>query len=167
MSSADAVDREVAWLTSVDSLPALLESAGGPWQVVQAYWPRTFAAKKTGIYVMRSSLDENRFANQRKMTTFAFRAKLWWPVGATTTSVGISEAEQRAFDAATELLLARVRGTTFDHTHGGAFLSAAEGPGTDGRISVRFADPEQTMHQNPACLRAEATWLADDRDFAA
>lgn len=165
MSSADAVAREVAWLTQVDSLPSLLTANGGPWDVVQAYWPRTLAAKKTGIYVLRSSFDESRFANQRKMSTYSFRAKLWWPIGATTTSVGIAEAEQAAFDAAVELLLARVRGTTFDHTHGGAFLSAAEGPGTNGRISVRFADPEQTVAANPSCLRAEAMWAADDRDF--
>ena len=48
MSTADAVAREAAWLTtSNDSLPVLLAPAG-PWQVVQAYWPGAkFAAKET------------------------------------------------------------------------------------------------------------------------
>jgi hypothetical protein len=38
MSTADAVARELAWLTAVDDLPSLLTGDGGPWDVIQAYW---------------------------------------------------------------------------------------------------------------------------------
>ena len=49
MSTADAVDREAAWLaTSGDGLPALLVTAGGPFGVVQAYWPRTPGKRTAG-----------------------------------------------------------------------------------------------------------------------
>jgi hypothetical protein len=161
VSSSDAVDREVAWLTTVDTLPALQATDGGPWDIVQAYWPRSLQTRKSGIYVLRTAVDEARFANQRKMQHHAFRAKLWWPIGGTTTGIDIAEDEQRAFDSAISLLLSRIRGTVFDHTHG-SFLSVAE---DGGRISVRFADPEQTTGSSPACLRGEVTWSADDRDF--
>jgi hypothetical protein len=161
VSSSTAVDREVAWLTQVDALPTLLAVNSGPWDIVQAYWPRSLQTRKSGIYVLRTAVDETRFANQRKIQNHAFRAKLWWPIGGTTTGIDIAEDEQRAFDAAIDLLVSRIRGTPFDHTHG-SFLSVAE---DGGRISVRFADPEQTTGASPACLRAEVTWSADDRDF--
>jgi hypothetical protein len=122
-------------------------------------------ARKTGLYVMRPSISEARFANQRKLDGYTFRLKLWWPIGATVASVGIAENEQQALDQAVDLTLQRIRGHVFDHTHGGAFLAAAEGPAGTARIDVRFLDPETSMSANPACLRAEITYAADDRDF--
>ena len=53
MSTADAVAREVSWLTAVDTLPSLLTANGGPWDNVQAYWARTPATQQTTIYVLR------------------------------------------------------------------------------------------------------------------
>lgn len=167
MTTADAVAREAAWLAaSADGLPALMKSAGGPFDVVQAYWPRTPHHRQSGVYVLRHSLHESRLSNQRKLDHYEFRLKLWWPVGSTTTASGIAENEQAAFDAAIDLVVQRVRGYVADHTHGGRFLAVAEAP-EHTRIAVHFHDPEATATASPACLRAEVTYPADDRDITA
>lgn len=161
-TTADAVAREAAWLTSVDTLPALLVVNGGPWEVVQAYWPGAkFAAKRTGIYVQRRRFQIERFGGVRLMPHYGFALKLVWPVR--STSAGGPEAEQGAFDAAIELLRQRVNGLPFDKTHGGRFLSAAETPpGTF--FEVEYLDPEVTIPQG-GWLRATATYLADDPEM--
>jgi hypothetical protein len=163
MSTADAVAREAAWLqVSADSLPALLASAGGPWQVVQAYWPGPkFAAGKSGIYVQRRRFQVERFGGVRLMPHHAFLLKLVWPVKA--TAAGIAETEAQNFDSAIELLRQRVNGLPFDKTHGGRFRSAAETPpGTF--FEVDYDDPEVTIPQGK-WLRATATYLADDPEI--
>lgn len=167
MSTADAVDREVAFLSITnDSLPILPSTAGGPWNVLQAYWPRTPATRQTGIYLLRPMLRDTRFAAQRRIDTYHYRAKLWWPIGATTATSGLWEDEQRAFDAAVDLLITRIRGFVGDHSHAspaGSFLSVAEAP-EPGEITVIFADPETTASAFTA-LRADISYSADDRDF--
>lgn len=164
-NNADAVTREAAFLsTSGDGLPALLRSAGGPWDIVAGYWPRTPATRQTGIYLMRATLVGARFSNQRRIETHDFRGKLRWPIGATTTSVGIWENEQAAFDAAIQLLTQRIYGYLGDHTHGNRFLSVAEAP-EPGRVTVHFDDPEHTTAQSPALLSATISYSADDPDF--
>ena len=160
MSTADAVAREAAWLTtSNDSLPVLLAPAG-PWQVVQAYWPGAkFAAKKTGIYVQRRRAIVQRFGGRRLMPSHFFALKLVWPVRSASAE-GIAETEQQAFDNAIELLRQRVNDLPGDKTHGSRFLSAAETPpGT--YLEVVFDDPEVTIPQG-GWLRATATYPADD-----
>jgi hypothetical protein len=160
MSTADANAREAAWLaTDTDSLPQLLSSDGGPWDTIQAYWPRTIAARQTGIFVMRPSFRESRFTAHRKLVTYDFHLKLWWPIGSTENGSQIWELEQAALDAAIELLLRRIRGFDEDKTHGGRFLSVAEGP-VQGHIDVRFEDPERTA---PALLRADVHYQADEQ----
>jgi hypothetical protein len=160
-------DREVAWLVATDDgLPALRRADGGPWDVVQGYATRTPSTRQTGIYLLRRGMSETRLSNQRKIQTHQFRGKLWWPIGASTTSTGLWEDEQRAFDDAIDLLVARIRGTVGDHTHGGGFLSVAEAP-QNTSISVAFVDPDQTLSSSPACLRADISYSADDRDFTA
>lgn len=169
MSTADAVEREANWLTTfnpADGLPALLKSNGGPWDIVQAYWSPSRSARQTRFYLVRGILTEDRFAAPRRMDHYTFTGKLYWPVGATTNGPGMWEAEQAAFDAAINLVLARVRGVLYDHTHGGQFLSVAEAP-DPGRISVHFVDPEAAQGNSPAELRATITYEADDRDFTA
>lgn len=160
MSTADAVAREVAWLTAynaLDGLPALVAPAG-PWDVVQAYQPRTPNTRKAGIYVRRTRIADQRFSNARKLTTYAFHLRCIWPMG-TATGTGSGEAEQAAFDSAIDLLILRVRGLLIDHSHGGAFLSAAEAPsGT--QIAVDFSDPAQTL--TGGYLEATANYNADD-----
>lgn len=164
MATSDAVVREVAWLTSSgDGLPALLSSDGGPFDIVQAYRSRTPPHRKTAIYLMRTTILETRFANQRKLDSYEFRGQIWWPIGA-TGAAGSWEDESQALDDAVDLLLQRVRGLTFDHSHGGRFLSVAEAP-DPGRIVVRFEDPAQTALLEPALLLAEITYAADDRDY--
>jgi hypothetical protein len=65
-STADAADREAAWLNAYgDTLPALNAAQGGPFDVIQSYNPRTMQTRKTGIYVLRPSFRVNRFANIR------------------------------------------------------------------------------------------------------
>lgn len=160
MSTADAVDREAAWLaTSGDGLPALLTAAGGPFGVVQAYWPRTPGKRTAGqLYVMRRTLTEKRFANQRRMATHHLVLKLIWPL---TSGSGNAEADQRAFDVAVDQVLTRIGGYRGDKTHGGRFLSVAEDPPT---VSIHFDDPAATLPPE-AEFRAEITYAADDVDF--
>lgn len=160
MSTADAVDREAAWLATVtDSLPALPETAGGPWQVIQAYWPGArMAGQKTGIYVLRTQLEDARHGSQRIRPAYEFRLQLVWPVRLATA--GNAEAEQRALDAAVDLLLQRIRGPLGDKTHGGRFLSVGEDLGKPAP-AVAWDDPEQTIPAGKS-LRATVTYHADD-----
>ena len=163
MSTADAEAREVAWLTtSGDSLPALLASAGGPWQVVQAFWPGAkFPANKTGIYVQRRRTRVERFGGRRIMPKYEFFLKLVWPVK--STAAGIAETEAQNFSNAIELLRQRVSDLPGDKSHGSRFLAVAEAPaGTF--FDVDYADPEVTIPQQKA-LRATVTYPADDPEI--
>jgi hypothetical protein len=161
MSTADAVTREAVWLSrSGDGLPALLSETGGPWDVINGYWPRTPSYRINGIYVLRSRLQDIRISNQRKRPAHQFRLKLIWVVGSTTTAVGIAETEQFAFDTAVDLLLHRIRGTLGNKTHGGAFLSVGETPGRSPEISVDFDPPETTMDRG--FLSGTVIYSADD-----
>ncbi|WP_438489579.1 hypothetical protein [Streptomyces sp. S186] len=159
MSTADAVDREVAWLTTAgDGLPSLLTGAGGPWGSIQAYQPRTPGRRNTYVIVLRRQIHEKRFANVRRMPTYEFVLKLIWPL---TSGQGRAEDDQRAFDSAVDKLLTRIGGFPGDKSHGGRFLSVAEDPAY---VTVRFTDPEQTMPPE-AEFHAEITYFADDAEI--
>lgn len=168
MSTADAVQREAAWLaTTSDSLPALLASAGGPFGIVQAYWPGAkFAARKTGIYVLRARIIMPRFGGRRIMPGYELQARLIWPVRKATA--GMAEAEQQNLDNAIELLLQRVDGLPGDKTHGGRFLSAGEGlegTATQGLYPVVTpADPAVTIPQH-GWLQADCRYPANDPEI--
>lgn len=164
MSTSDAVAREAAWLTtSGDGLPALLTSAGGPWDVVQAYLPRTPAQRQSQIYVLRRSFNTHRWSQQRRMASHGFHLSCLWPIGGTTIGTGIAEDEQRAFDDALALLLERIEGFVSDKSHGGRFLSIGESP--DGTtIDVQYTDPGQTINAG-GFLGAQVTYTGDDTDY--
>lgn len=164
MNTNTAVDREAAWLSAVDSLPSLLVANGGPWKVVQAYWPGArFAKMQTGIYVLPGKIVTPRFGGQRIMPGYAHRLKLCWPITGKGAMSPLAETEQRNFANAIELLLERVNGLPGDKTHGGRFLSAGETvhpPG--GYPEVTHADPEVTIPQG--WLRAEVLYGLDDSE---
>ena len=156
MSTADAVDREAAWLqTSGDGLPALLTASGGPWASIQGYQPRTAGRRSTYVIVLRRQIHDKRFANVRRMPSYEFVLKLVWPLA---SGQGRAEDDQRAFDAAVDLLLQRIDGFVGDKTHGGRFRSVAENPAY---VTVHFEDPTTTM-PGDAEFRAEITYMADD-----
>lgn len=162
MPSADAVARAVAWLqTSGDGLPALQATDGGPWKIIQAYWPRTPAQRDRGLYVVRAATMTRRFGAQRKIDTYEFLAKVVWPAAAGT---GTWETDQTALDAAIDLTVQRMNGFVEEKTWGGRFLSVAEAP-EHAQILVRYEDPERMT--GPAVLRASITWAADDVDYVA
>jgi hypothetical protein len=182
--TSDAVTREAAWLAqSYDSLPALLKSAGGQWDVVQGYWPGDGLTRgKSGIYVTRARVDDDHPSAWRYRPRHIFRLKLIWPVAATTSPAEVeqppgaiqstpseaepspAETDQQNFDNAIGDLLARIRGPQGDKTHGGRFLSVAEVP-TEGSVSVVFDDPEITIRASNQ-LRATVTYYADDSEFS-
>jgi hypothetical protein len=168
VTTATAVAREAAWLrTSGDTLPALLTSAGGPWQVVQGYWPGArFAAKQTGVYVLRHRLIMPRFGGRRIMPGYQFDLRAIWPVKTATSPV--AETEQQNFDNAIDQLLQRIDGLPGDKSHGGRFLSAGEGlEGTavQGLYPVvDFADPAVTIPQD-GWLRAVISYPANDPEI--
>lgn len=155
MSTADAVARETAWLkTSGDGLPSLLKVAGGPWDNVQAYWPRSPASQQRSIYVLRRDILDDRFAAIRRMSKYDFVLRIVWPI---LTGSGSAEEEQQALDNAIDMVVARIAGPLLDKTHGGRFLSVAENPTG---IHVAFTDPEHTIPLKS--LEAEITYSADD-----
>jgi hypothetical protein len=157
--TAGAVAREVAWLTtSGDGLPALLTADGGPWQNIQAYWPRTPATQQTSVYVLRSSWSDDRASNARIRPTYEFTLKLVWPIRRSVAP--LAEGEQQALDNAIDLLIQRIRGPMFDKTHGGAFLSVGEAPRSPG-VRITFDDPEVTIDAAKT-LRATVSYFADD-----
>lgn len=161
--TATAVDREVAWLTtSGDSLPSLQAVNGGPWDIVQAYWPgNRLATQKRAVYLTRRVITDDHPAAQRYRTQYMFVAKLIWPVK--TPTPPLAENEQRAFDAAIGLFLQRIRGPLGSKDHGGRFLSVGEVPGIASAM-VDYDDPEITI-QALAHLRAQVTYHADDLEY--
>lgn len=155
-NSATAAARESAWLaTSGDGLPSLLESAGGPFDVVQAYRPRTPRGRAGQLYVLRRAFREDRFANQRRQSHYQFELQIVWPL---SNSQGSAEEDQQNLDNAVDLVLQRVGGFTGDKTHGGRFLSVAEVPRF---VDVVFTDPAATIPQK-AAFEAQITYFADD-----
>jgi hypothetical protein len=167
VTTADACDRESAFLNlTTDGLPVLLASAGGKWDLIQAYVPRTPAARKNQIWVTRSDFILERTANQRSMPTYAIELRLLWTL---SSGIGSGEADQRAFDVAINDVVMRVRGTPpgfaggigMDKTHGGAFLSAAENPS---RVIVHYTPADMTV-VNGAFFEARITYAVDDFDF--
>lgn len=164
MSSADAVARETAWLASysqADGLPGLLTQWGGPFDVVQAYRPRTPATRKNQLYVTRGRIRVTKFGFNRLMNTYPFILELYWPLSSGT---GTAENDQQAFDDAVELLLQRISGPVLafplDKTHGGRFLTVAQDPT---QTDVDFADPEQSIAAG--VFSATVTYSADDKDY--
>lgn len=168
MSSADAVDREAAWLASysaADGLPGLLRAFGGPFDVVQARRPRTPPKRRRCLFVLRRTIVVERFGFNRKINHYGFELQIEWPQ---TSPSGQAESVQADLDAAVELVIQRINGPltippngTLDKTHGARFMSVAENPAT---ISVVFADPEQTLQAN-ADLTCSITYQADDKDY--
>lgn len=164
MSTADAVVRETSWLSSYnpsDGLPALLSSSGGPFDVLQAYWPRSPASRTNQLYVTRGRVVSDRFGFNRRMDKYDFRLRIIWPLSSTT---GDWESVQQTLDNAVELVIRRIIGPVsafpLDHTHGGQFLEVAEDPCL---IGVDFSDPEQASAS--AQLEATITYSASDRDY--
>ncbi len=156
MGSADAVARETAWLTSVDDgLPALAAVAGGPFDVIVPYFPRTPQTTCRSLFVLRKTLTAKRFAAIRSMNQHLFLLRIWWPAA---DGDGVAENDQAGLDEAVDLVLARVGGFLGDKTHGGRFLSVAEN-GAD--TEVTFVDPMRTLPEIGALL-ADITYPADD-----
>ena len=157
MSTADAILRETAWLqVSGDGLPSLPYGAGGPFQILQGYWPRTPATNKTGLYVLRAELLAPRVAAQRIRSRYEMTLRVVWPVIATGTP--LLETAQQDLDNAIGLLFRRIQGPLGDKSHGGRFLSAGENPR---RVRAPFEDPEQSMARYKA-LRATVAYGIDD-----
>lgn len=152
--------REAGWLntTANDGLPILPASAGGPWQVIQAFWTRTPATQKTQLYVWSAEIDDERYANIRIMPHYQITLMLHWPVRATASP--LAETEQQNFKNAVDLLVQRLRGRLGDKTHGGAFLSVGEAPRSPG-VHVAFEPPWVTIPADKE-LRAQVTYYADD-----
>nr|MDA8323338.1 hypothetical protein [Actinomycetota bacterium] len=96
--------------------------------------------------------------SQRIRPSYEFRLRLVWPVRQATA--GSAEAEQRAMDAAVDLLIQRIRGPLGDKTHGGRFLSVGEDLGKPAP-TVTWDDPEHTIPATKS-LRALVTYHADD-----
>jgi hypothetical protein len=166
MTTADAAAREAAWLNVTDdSLPSLLADDGGPWDVIQQYWPGAhFAKDKHGVYVDARPVDELRVSNARIRPRYTLVLTLTWPVKAQGAAPGVSgksliaETEQQNLDDAVALLIERIRGPLGDKSHGGRFLSCAENPRT---VTYAKEDASVTIPQQRALL-ASVTYKCDD-----
>ena len=163
MGTADAVAREAAWLAAYnpgDGLPALSSDLGGPFDVLQPYWPRTAATRKNQLYVTRRAIQVERFGFSRKIIHYPFVLRIVWPL---SSNSGDAESVEQALDNAIDLVLQRISGPLtlpLDKTHGARFLSVAEDPC---RIDVDITDAEQAIGQGS--FGASISYVADDRDF--
>lgn len=160
---ADAVEREAAWLTTTgDGLPALMTSAGGAWDIVQAYWPGSrLQTQRTGVYVLRGRLLDQLVEGRRIRPQYEMTLHLEWPLK--TISTPAAENTQKAMDAAVADLIGRLRGFTGDKTHGGRFLTAAQVPHSH-PPEVRWDDPRKTIPEGKH-LTATCTYRIDDLEI--
>jgi hypothetical protein len=169
VSTADAVAREAAWLntTSGDSLPFLPATAGGPWQVIDAYTQGAqTATQKHAIYVLHPRVEQVRVANQRVRSRYLMRLELHWPVVATLPGASsISAQEQQLLDSAVEQLRARITGPLGDKSHGGRFLAAGEVKGQPG-IVVEWEPALVTIKASKE-IRAAVFYPVDDFEINA
>lgn len=165
MSSSDAVQREADWLadySSGDGLPGLLTSAGGPFDVVQAYRRRTPPGRSNQLYVTRPGFRVQQFGLNRRINHYTFRLRIVWPL---SSRRGDAESVQQALDDAVDLVVQRVIGPLalpIDRTHGARFMSVAVDAA---EIDVRFLEP-QTITPDTV-LEAWVTYTADDKDYTA
>lgn len=165
VTTADVCDREAAFLQlTADGLPVLPKSAGGKWDLIQAYVPRTPATRQNQIWVTRTGFVLERTAQQRTMPTYQIELRLLWTL---SSGVGSAETDQRAFDAAIDDVVMRVLGTPpgfqggvgMDKTHDGKFLSAAENPR---HLEVRYVPADEAMKNVPVGFEARMTYSVDD-----
>lgn len=161
VTTADAVDRETAWLrTSGDGLPPLLRDVGGTWDLIEPYLLRTPARRRNRLYVMRPKFRIERFGSQRRIPRYDMELLAIWTL---SNSAGDFQADQRAFDVALNDVVARIGGfgpPHMDKTHGGAFMSVAE---DHGAIEVQITPYD--MPTPGLELEAHITYSADDPDF--
>jgi hypothetical protein len=157
--TASAVDREAAWLgASGDGLPALVESAGGPFASVEAYVPAVTSSRERLLHVSRVRFQRARRSAQRMWNRHQMSIRVWWPL---RSALGSAQIEQRNFDAALDLVTQRITAFTYDKTHGGRFLSVAENPHD---IVVSISQPEDAWSRQgqPPLFHAEVTYWIDD-----
>jgi hypothetical protein len=150
----------------VDTLPSLLKASGGPWDLVQSYWPGArLDTNKRGLYVLPVNDADRRHGGVRIMPRYRFRIVGWWPVKnvAGSQGAGLAETEQRNFRAAFRLVRQRVTGPVLDKTHGGRFLSVGESPSGQAP-QIDWGDAEVTLPQR--FLRAAMSYYADDPEFS-
>lgn len=160
-STADAVDRETAWLSAAgDNLPALQKVNGGPFDDVHAYFPIVPDMTVRTLYVLRRTISQDRFGGQRIINSYPMRLIAWWPLLGGPGFDGSAEAEQRALDAALDLVIQRLVGPVGDKTHGGRFMSAGENPR---RLDAEFNDPTVTLPEG--YVRADLTYSVDDFEY--
>jgi hypothetical protein len=158
---SDVLTREVAWLqTFNDGLPALL-APDGPWEVIQAYWPKSQSnVRKPTLFVMRTKAVFTRFGNQRTDQEHHLTIHCRWPVQ-TAQNAYAGEADQQNFDTALGLLVTRILGPVQDKTHGGRFISAADTElGHGPLLDVSYGDTERNM--SAGCLIASVTYSVND-----
>lgn len=158
---SDALDREAAWLNTIsDALPILIASNGGPFQRIQARWPRTYPTRQTMLAVLRQptvSYKYDSVSSQRARGQTGILLRAVWPVAAGT---GNAQSDQLAFEQAIDLVITRVAGPFGDKSHGGRFLSVAE---DRMGINVFYDDPEQALVAG--AYRAQITYTADDPEL--
>jgi hypothetical protein len=160
VSTATVETRETAWLTTVDSLPALLTTDDGPWEVIQAFDPvARRASNKPSIYVKALHVTDQRVANLRIRPQYEITLELHWPVR--TPVPPIAETETQNLKDAADLVLQRVRGFPGDKTHGGRFLSAGEVPS---HPEIVFTDPALTIPEGKY-VAAVISYRADDLEI--
>lgn len=152
LTTDTVITREVAWLSTVDSLPSLLVANGGPFDTIAAYWPKQ-PGNGRAIYVTRNEFSGIELSQGQLMPRHAIRLRVWWSIIADYVT------EQTALDVALEALVRRVNGAQFDRSHGSRFLSAAVASSPGGQAwRVSLTDPERADGQ----FRADLTYTVDD-----
>lgn len=149
------VDLEAAYLDGDTTVHALSPVTG--YSRIRAD-----GAKAADLRLTRTI--ERRISNGRVERAHTFELRLAWPLVSGASSM---TDDQRYLDALIEALLARVRGTTGDHTHGGLFLTVAQpqdGPaGASGSPDVQRDDPMAALALQTPVLSATVTYGATEQ----
>ncbi len=147
-----AVDLEAAWLSADPAVRVFLPGGVLPWA-------RDVADGVKHAELRLESTTERRVDNARVERMHQLHLRIMWP----TANAASSLADDQAYLHGTvRALLARIRGTLGDHTHGGAFASAGDtADGNPRGIDVTYDDPgtvaAERAPQLVATLRYGAT----------
>lgn len=167
---SDVVDRESAWLSTVDSLPNLTGIFVNPQTNASTIFtrlPRTFDRKVNSLFVMRAPTESatlDRETNTRGIWTHRLMLIVWWPI--TKDALGDGSKDELACEQAVDAILGRITGVPpsasgpGDHTHGGRFLSAAE----DWHHRVQVEWPDMVKAYADSVIELRIVFTVDDFD---
>ena len=140
-----AVDLECAWLNGDPAVIAYLPDG-------VERWVRDLPGGTKAADLRIESSEETRVSIGRVQVMHQLVLRITWP---TQNAASTMQDDQAYLAGAVRALVVRIRGLIADHTHGGAFASAADTHDGNARgITIRYEDPSTTVTENDPRLIA-------------